>query len=330
MMNPSNDRRRAGLALAGLAAIISGVAVFVNSYGVKQYSNATAYTTAKNVVAALVIAIAVVALGRRRPARGELPERLDEQPAPARVSRRGTAFGIVAVAVVGGSVPFVLFFEGLARASAKDAAFLQKTMVIWVAVLAVVVLKERLRWGHVAAIAALVVGQALLGVKFDSLRPGGGELMILAATLLWSVEVVVAKRLLAHVDSYTLALARMGLGSILLLAWLVATSQLPALVPSSVSTAGWVVATGLVLGAYVVTWYASLARAGAIDVTAMLVFAVVITAFLDEVFKGAALAPQWAGLALVTSGIVAIAFLGAAARPPALVPAVEPEAVTRS
>ena len=39
--------RRAGLLLAGGAALISGVAVFVNGYGVKAVGNATVYTTAQ-------------------------------------------------------------------------------------------------------------------------------------------------------------------------------------------------------------------------------------------------------------------------------------------
>lgn len=324
MTHSTVDPRRRGLALAGLAACISGVAVFVNSYGVKQYGNATAYTTAKNAIAALAIAAVVVVGGRRRARPGTAIERATEDPLP----RRRTAFGVVVIAVIGGSVPFVLFFEGLARASAKDAAFLQKTMVVWVAILATVVLKERLGWGHVAAIAALIVGQALLGVRFDTLRPGGGELMILVATLLWSVEVVVAKRLLAGLDARVLALARMGLGSVLLLVWLGLTGQLRDVVPSSTGAALWLLATGVILGAYVLTWYASLARAGAIDVTAMLVFAVVITAFLDDAFKGVALAPQWAGLVTITCGCIAFALVSATLRRPRPVAVGAPEAVT--
>lgn len=300
------SRRRAGLVLAGLAACTSGIAVFINSYGVKQYPNATAYTTAKNLVAAVLVlivaAITVAVRGRRR--------------AAARSQHTSTreVLGLLMIAVVGGSVPFVLFFEGLARASAKDAAFIHKTMVIWVAILAVTILEERFGWGQVAAIGALVVGQALLGVRFESLRPGGGELMILLATLLWSVEVVVAKRLLVGIEPQVLALARMGLGSVLLLGWLAVQGEIGALIPSSSSAAWWVVVTGLTLGAYVLVWYSALSRAPAIDVTAVLVFAVVITALLDAVLKGASLSPQWAGLVLVTMGAIGVALLGAAAR----------------
>ena len=52
--------RRAGLMLALLTAVVSGFAIFLNGHGVKAVGNATVYTTAKNVVAALVL-FAVVA-----------------------------------------------------------------------------------------------------------------------------------------------------------------------------------------------------------------------------------------------------------------------------
>jgi hypothetical protein len=79
--------------------------------------------------------------------------------------------GLAAVAIVGGSVPFILFFEGLARVTSTDAAFIQKTLVIWVALLAVPLLRERIGPWHLAAIAALVWGQAILGGGIGGIRP---------------------------------------------------------------------------------------------------------------------------------------------------------------
>ena len=76
-------------------------------------------------------------------------------------------------------------------------------------------------------------------------------------------------------------------------------------------------ATGLILAAYVGTWYSALARAGAIDVTALLVPGAIITALLQSGSK--ALAPQWPGLALVAAG-AALVLLAARKSPgPALV-----------
>ena len=63
-----NATRRTGILLALATAGISGVSVFVNARGVKTFESATVYTTAKNVVAALLL-VGVVTLGARTGAR---------------------------------------------------------------------------------------------------------------------------------------------------------------------------------------------------------------------------------------------------------------------
>jgi len=292
--------RRTGILLALATALISGFSVFLNSYGVKAFGNPTAYTTGKNVVSALVL-VAFVSIGHG--ARSGV--RLTRPRGP------GQWAAIVAIGVFGGSVPFVLFFEGLSRASSPQAAFLHKTLVLWVAVLAFVFLAERLQWGHWLAIGALIVGQVgLLGVP-DSI--GTPEAMILAATLMWAVEVVVAKRLLASLSSWTVGVARMGLGSVALIGWVAVRGDLGLLTSMDSGQLGWVLLTGLLLAGYVGTWFAALQRARAVDVTAVLVLAVPITAALDSLVHGTPLAPQLGWLAVLLAGgalVVLLAWQG--------------------
>jgi drug/metabolite transporter (DMT)-like permease len=284
--------RRLGLVLALCTAGVSAVSVYLNASAVRAFGDATVYTTAKNLVAAVLLAViaGTIAAGRRE--RG------------GSVSGRQW-LGLAAVGVVGGSVPFVLFFEGLARASSPQAAFLQKTLVVWVAVLAVLLLRERVGWPHLAAIALLVVGQVGLAsagaFPFDA-----GAAMILAATLLWSVEVVLVKRLLADLSSWTLAVARMGLGSLVLLGWLAATGRIGDLAALTGLQVQWLATTGVLLTAYVALWFAALARAQAVDVTAVLVLGAVGTAVLSGVLDGVTLAPQAAWLALITAGVALV------------------------
>ena len=143
--------RATGIALALAAALVSGVSIYVNGRAVRHFADATVYTTAKNLVAGvLLVALAVVAgsPGATAP-RAERPT-------------RGQWLALFSIGVVGGSVPFVLFFEGLARAEATQAAFIQKTLVIWVALLAVPLLLERFGWPHLLAVCLLVAGQAWL------------------------------------------------------------------------------------------------------------------------------------------------------------------------
>jgi drug/metabolite transporter (DMT)-like permease len=279
---------RPGLALALAAAAISGFAVYTNSYGVRAFGSAAVYTTAKNLVAAIVLAAALAVASWRVPR-----EAFTRPRGPAQWS------GLAAVAVVGGSVPFILFFEGLARVSSANAAFIQKTLVIWVALLAVPLLRERIGLWHVAAIAGLVWGQAILGGGVAGIRVGSGEVMILAATLLWAVETVIARRLLQGLPSLTVATARMGGGVAILIGYTLATTRWSTLAATGWHQWSWAIGTGLILAAYVATWYAALARAGAIDVTALLVPGAIITALLQAGSK--ALGPQWPGLLLVAS-----------------------------
>jgi len=283
-------RIRPGYALALTAAVISGFAVYINSYGVRAFGSATVYTTAKNLVAAVVLLAALAVAGRRAPGAG-----LTRPRGPAQWA------GLAAVAVVGGSVPFILFFEGLARVTSADAPFIQKTLVVWVVLLAVPLLRERIGPWHVAAIAALVWGQALLGGGVAGIRLGSGAAMILAATLLWAVETVIARKLLAGLglSALTVATARMAGGAVILACYTLAT-RWNALTATGWHQWSWAVATGLILAAYVAVWYSALARAGAIDVTALLVPGAIITALLQTGSK--ALVPQWPGLLLVAAG----------------------------
>ena len=286
-MTPPTGTRRTGILLALVTAAISGFAVFLNADAVRAFGDATAYTTAKNVVAALVL-LALVGAGSRTGARLTRPR------------TRGQWAGLAAIGVFGGSVPFVLFFEGLSRASSAQAAFLHKTLLVWVAVLAVVFLGERLSGLHVLAIGLLVVGQ--VGLVGGVGGFGAPEAMILGATLMWSVEVVVAKRLLAGVSSWTVGVARMALGSLALLGWVAVRGDLGLLTSMTAEQAGWVLLTGLLLAGYVATWFAALQRALAVDVTAVLVLAAPVTAALNAVANGVPLGPQLDWLALVLAG----------------------------
>lgn len=287
--------RRAGVSLAAVTACVSGVAVFTNGYGVRRWSDPTAYTTAKNLVAAVILGVAFAAMSGDRPRGASF--------VPRDVSARA---GMVVIAVIGGSVPFVLFFEGLARASSSDTAFIHKTLVLWVLLLAVPLLRERIGPLHVAAIALLLAGQALLGGGMPDLAVGSGEMMVLAATGLWAVETVVVKRLLVSVPPLTLGVARLAGGVVVLLAWLVVQGDLGAMTAAGASAWGWALLTGAFLATYVASWFAALARAQAVDVTAVLVVGALVTIALESGIKGVP-TPDPAGiLLLVTGGTLAI------------------------
>jgi drug/metabolite transporter (DMT)-like permease len=294
--------RTVGITLAFGTALVSGVSIFVNGHAVKHFDNATVYTTAKNAVAGVLLLLLALSTAAR-----PTGSRALRAPTPRRV------LAFLAVAVVGGSVPFVLFFEGLARAEATQAAFIQKTLVVWVALLAVPLLRERVGTWHVLAVVLLIAGQAWIAGDAGTVVFGAGETMILLATLLWSVEVILVKRLLEGTGASTLAAARLGIGTGVLFVWLAVTGRVDDFVALGGDQWRWALLTGLLLTAYVATWYAALARAPAVDVTAVLVFGAVVTALLSGTFDGAAVSAV--GTILIAAGAGVIGFVALRPRP---------------
>ena len=296
---------RWGVALAFVVAIISGISVFVNAYGVKQVPDAAVYTTLKNGVAAGILLVVALLVVRRSDVRA--------------VDRRGWA-GMLVIGVIGGSVPFLLFFSGLAIASAPTAAFIHKTMFIWVVLLAVPFLGERLGVFPIAAIGILLVGQILaappIGVAW-----GAGETMIAAATLLWAVEIVVARRLLVRdVPSPLLGAARLGIGLVVLVGYLAVTGRLTVVAGLTATQWAWALGTGALLAGYVGTWLAALRRAPASVVTSVLVIGAPITATLQLVANGTMPAPPvLIGQTVITLAVCLLAIVAVrSARRPAL------------
>jgi drug/metabolite transporter (DMT)-like permease len=283
------DNIRRGVLLAVATAGISGVAVFVNSYGVRELPDAALYTTLKNGVAAL--ALLAVALPFVRSAGAPRLGRREWLP-------------LAFIGIFGGGVAFLLFFTGLAMASATSAAFIHKTLFVWVALLAVPLLRERLGWLQIGALGALLASQLLItpptGVSW-----GVGETMIAAATALWAVEVIVARRLLERVPPLALGAGRLGIGLIVLMGYLVVTGRLALI--SQVSPAGWlwVLVTGGLLAGYVATWFAALRSAPATVVTSVLVLGAPITALLAALVNAKLPVPEaLAGYGLVLVGVM--------------------------
>lgn len=299
-MNQVDPTVRRGVGLALGTALISGLAVYLNAFGVRSVPDPVVYTTAKNLVAAFILVAVALALPGR-----------SAWPSP----RTRDGVGLLAIALIGGSIPFVLFFSGLAIATAPTAAFIHKTLFVWVALLAVPLLGERLGVVPIVALGGLLAGQALVAPP-TGFGIGPGEVMIGLATAFWSVEVIVARHLLARVPIRTLAVARMALGSVVLVGYVAVSGRLG--VVTSIGAEGWlwVAVTGVILAGYVGTWYAALRDAPATVVTSVLVIGAVVTGALSALTGGASPSPTVVAgyLVIVAAGaVIALAATGAGA-----------------
>jgi drug/metabolite transporter (DMT)-like permease len=290
-----------GLLWALGTALVSGVSVYVNKFGVAQVQDPFVYTTLKNSLVAAGLLAVLGAAGWR-----ELRAFTPRQWA-----------GWAALGLIGGGVPFLLFFQGLATASAPSAALIHKTLFLWVALLAVPLLSEKLGLWQRAGLGVLAAGQFLLQPP-SAWGWGSGEMLILIATLLWAVETIVAKKVLAGVSARTAALGRMGVGVLVMWAFLTATGRAGAAAALNGTQWLWVAVTALFLAAYVWTWYAALKAAPATLVTSVLTLGVVVTILITAVLEGKAVtAPQAAAAAVMAVGAALFALRLSAARAPA-------------
>lgn len=260
-------RNKTGIQLALMTAVISGVSVFVNKFAVGLIKPPVLFTGLKNVMVGLILLSLLLATRKI----GTLKNLTKKQWGQ-----------LLAVGVVGGYIPFYLFFSGLASTDAVAGAIIHKSLVFWVALLAWPLLKEKMTFLKLAAVMILFYANAMVG-GFKGFSYGAGELMILTATLFWAVENVIAKKALTSMDPEILTFGRMGIGSLLLLATAYIQAPTGLMTLTSLSLTSWavLVATALTLFAFVSTWYRALQKEEAITVTALLVPATLITNLLN-------------------------------------------------
>lgn len=249
-------------------ALFSGVNNFIGKIGVTAVPDPVLFTTLKNGLVALTLIALFVAY-----------RKWDE----LRTLSRSQWTKLALIGVVGGSLPFALFFTGLSMTAAVNGAIIHKTLVLWVLLFSYPFLKERLSVTALIGIGAVIAANYLLG-GFKVFTFGTGEWLILAATLLWAVENIIAKKALAGISTLSVVSARMVLGSAILLAFLALSGRAgPALEISAVAW-GWTALSALLLFGYVTTWYAALKRAPVAYVAALLVPATLVTSSLSAIF----------------------------------------------
>lgn len=280
-----------GLYLALVTAVISGISLFTAKFALGFAGSPTVYTTAKNLVVGLLAFGTIITLR-------QWPELL-------RI-KKVTWFKLTAIAIIGGSLPFILFFEGLSRTSAINGAFLHKTLFIWVALLSFFWLKEKIGRAPMIGLLAMLVGIYFLnGLKDFSLSQG--ELLILIATGLWAIEYILAKILLKEIKPNVVIWARMFLGSLILLAYLAWQGQLQTIWPQNGNQWLWLLIPAILLSGYVYTWYYALYHARAVLVTSILTLGFPITILLNNFFvKNTADINQVMGIFILMGGFLLV------------------------
>jgi len=290
-MNAKGSWVGPGVLLVLATAFISGLSTFVNAYAVHGI-NSNAFVTVRNVVVAA--AFLPVALFATRSLR-----------APA---LRGIDWGrLVLIGLIGGAIPFLLFFYGLqlatAAGGAATASFAYRTLFIWATVFGVVYLHEKFHW-RVALGASLLLGGSVLMLSLTSPIWTTGTVYVLAATLLWAAEYTVSKRTLKDLPSATVVLGRMGFGAIFLVGYLAFTTQWTQVGQFTGAQWEWVGISAAFLCAFVACFYPGLKRVDLGVASAALVLGFPVTMVLSALVQGASFTlAEAAGALAVVAGV---------------------------
>ena len=281
-----------GILLVFLTVLFSGVSNFVNAQALGQNPawNSDLFVTLRNVTVALLLVPLVLLAGRT---------------AQARLSRIDW-LKLGTIGLVGGAIPFVLFFRGLQMAGSSGAAtatFGYRALFLVAAVLGVVFLKERVSRRLALAAVLLLAGNALL-LSLTAPIWTDGTAYVLLATVLWAGEYTLSKHTLRNVSSGTVALGRMGFGGAFLLVYVALTGQLSGFAAISGPQWGWIALSVILLLGFVTTWYAGLKTVDVSLATAMLVLAFPITWALGFLASKSTFGlPQLAGVVAITIGV---------------------------
>jgi drug/metabolite transporter (DMT)-like permease len=269
MKNNQNKLIEKGYILVLLTAIISGFAIFINKFGVSVV-NPDIYTFLRVLTVAIFLTGLLLFFKDWRRLKNLTKKQW---------------FLLTAIGLVGGSIPFLLFFRGLSLTTAAEGSFIHKTMFIWVAFLAVLFLREKIDKKFFFGGLFLVLGNLILLKKLPYLL-NQGDLLIFLATFLWAAENTISKYVLRDLEGRFVAWARMFFGALFILIFLLVTNQFPLISGLTLNQIGWVLTTAVILFGYVITWYNGLKFIPVSQATVILLLASPITTLFSFIQTG--------------------------------------------
>jgi len=284
------DNKAKGLLLVLMTALISGISIFINQFGVSVISS-DIYTFLKNLIAGLFI-LAIIILFK------EFKE--------VKLLKKNDWLTLTSIGLIGGSIPFLLFFKGLALSTSGNASMIHKSMFLFVAILAIIFLKERLNKLLIAGILIILIGNVFLLKLNPQNLLSVGDLLILIATLFWAVENVISKKAVTTISPRIVAGARMFFGSFFILIYLLFTKQLVSLASIDLNQMLWVLLTGFILSLYLLTWYSGIKYIKISTATCVLALGAPITNILSLIQGNSLALNQYLGISIIIFGLVLV------------------------
>jgi len=190
---------------------------------------------------------------------------------------------LIVIGFIGGALAFLLFFSGLKLTTGSKAAFIHKTLPVYVTILAVLFLKEKITKKQSFGLIVMLFGLAILTASQITpaelwLNPSLGDLLIVFATILWAIENVIAKRVMIDGESnFVVTFARMLIGAIFLFLSIPLLGKLDLLFSLTLEQAMNIMISTVILLGYVLFWYWSIKYINVSKASMILLLAPVIT-----------------------------------------------------
>ena len=278
-----------GLILVLITALVSGISIFINSFAVSGM-NPFVFATMKNLIVGVFL-ISLIFL-------------LKEWRELVKLSR-AQWIKLMTIGLIGGSIPFLLYFYALQMTSAINAGFIHKSMFLFIGLLAFVFLKEKISKNFLIGGALLFAGNLIL---FSNISEFGiAEILIVIAILFWAGENILSKHTLRELKATHVAFGRMFFGSLFMIGFLLVTNQFNLIFELGTIQIQWILLTSALLFLYVISWYSGLKHIDVSKAAVILLLGQPITALLSFAFLGIEITiMQGAGFLLLISGVVLV------------------------
>lgn len=263
-----NQQTKKGVFFALLAAFISGISIFYNKLVIVTGIDPLVFNILKNGGVALILSVILLFVRRNN----KIPK-----------LSANTWKKLFLIGIIGGSIPFILYFEGLKTVSAINANLIQKSLFIWVTAAAIPILGEKLSLWQTVGFLLVAASNLFIG-GFTGFNFSPGEMMILAATFFWTAEVILTKIFLKNTDSFVISWGRMGIGCLIMIAVAFYFGKLPLIYQITPNQLMAISGSIILLSGYVSFWFKALKYAPASMVTSVLILATPITNILSSLF----------------------------------------------
>jgi len=281
-----------GTLLAVMTAIVSGVAIIVNKFFIVKM-DPVLFTT----IRAFFIGIGFFVIS------------LFQNKFRMKNLKKFSWKILLIIGFVGGGIAFLLFFTGLKLTTGGRAAFLHKTLPMYITLFAYLFLREKITRKQLFAMLTMLLGTYfILSAKIEPTKmwsnPTLGDLLVISATILWAVENTLAKYAMLNKESnFVVSFARMFFGSLLLFSILVVMDKIDLLFTIPPEHIGYIAVSTGILFCYVLFYYSSLKYINVSKASTILLIAPMISLFLGYAWLDEIILPmQFLGSILILIG----------------------------